>query len=134
MPAKTLEIRHVLGPVTLGGGLKAYVLLLCDDTFIARPLGFWDSLKLRLFALMGRGGSAPSIGGGMPQGTYVLPVSDITAITFEVNDLDGDRIHIDCGEPMPVASFRISDPQQGPRARELLKNLYSDIYQQRRRH
>ena len=131
MAAKTLEIRHVLGPVTLGGGLKPYVLLLADDTFIARPLGFWGSLKFRLLALIGSVGATPSIGGGMPAGTYVLPIADITAITFEAHAYDGNRIHIDCGDPAPVASFRVSDPHQGPHVQETLKTMYPEIFQRR---
>lgn len=132
---RPLDVVETVGPVSLSGGLGAYLLLLSPEGVGAVSLGFWGTLKFlflsglrrteelrlapnELAALKGRAGS-------------FIEIDSLESICLESSLLEADFIKIEADDSNRSVTFRLGDKTQTSRTRSVLGSAYPDLYVER---
>ncbi len=132
---KSLSVFETIGPVSLSGSLRAYLLLLTSEGIGAVSLGIWDTIKfwfysgLRLTESQRPGVRELSVLKG--RDGPLFSTASLQSVCVEYSLFDADFIKIQQSESPDPVTFRLGDKHQTERARSLLRAAFPEQYEER---
>ena len=129
---KSLNVSDTLGPVSLSGGLGAYLLLVCPEGIGAISLGLWGSLKFWFYSGLRL---TEKLRLNPRQLEYLqewsgsfFALDQLKSICVESSLFEADFIRIESSKPDGSVIFRLGDKSQAGGARSLLGRTYPAQY------